>query len=272
MDIKAILSDLDGTLIDFEGHYKADAPTLIHDLQGQGIQFSLATGKAYFGEVARIIRELNLSPLHIVSGGGMIINWKTGETPWYREISRQSTLYVENYLRNQHLIFSLETKDHAYMMNSFGNSAYTNDIEIQTYTKDTVPSGVLKILVHGNANKLSESQIQSHIKTILDNCKDVESVQFSVQGNFGLDVTSEASTKHTAVLEYVKIMDMMPAQTVAIGDGHNDYPLFTACGYRIAMGNAPRELKEIANLVVDTVENGGMIQALTHIQSLCKKS
>lgn len=272
MTIKAILSDLDGTLIDFEGNYKAEAPSHIHKLQKRGVQFSLATGKAYFGEVARIIRELDLSPLHIVSGGGMIINWKTGDTPWYREISRSSTLYVENYLRSQQLIFSLETKDHAYMMNSFGNSAYTNDIEIQTYTKDAVPSGVLKILVHGNANKLSETQIQKHIKNIRDNCKDIESVQFSVQGNFGLDVTSEASTKHTAVLEYVKLLNMLPSETVAIGDGYNDYPLFTACGYRIAMGNAPRELKEIADMVVDTVENGGMVEALAHVQSLCEKS
>lgn len=272
MKIRVILSDLDGTLIDFEGNYKAETPTLIHALQKEGIQFSLATGKAYFGEVARIIRELDLSPLHIVSGGGMIINWTTGETPWYREISRASTLYVENYLRNQHLVFSLETKDHAYMMDSTGNSAYTNDITIQSYTKDTVPSGVLKILVHGNANKLTEAQIQSYIKDIRSNCKDIESVQFSVQGNFGLDVTSESSTKHTAVLEYVKLLGIAPSETVAIGDGYNDYPLFTACGYKIAMGNAPRELKEIADHIVDTVENGGMIQALSHIQTLCKKS
>lgn len=271
MAIKAILSDLDGTLIDFKGNYKEETPSLIHDLQNQGIQFSLATGKAYFGEVARIIRELDLSPLHIVSGGGMIINWKTGETPWYREISRTSTLYVENYLRSQQLIFSLETKEHAYMMDKKGNSAYTNDIEIQSYTSDTVPSGVLKILIHGKANKLSEIQVQRYIKKIRGNCKDVESVQFSSQGNFGLDVTSEASTKHTAVLEYVKIIGMMTSETVAIGDGYNDYPLFTACGYRIAMGNAPRELKEIADHVVNTVENGGMVEALAHVQSLCKK-
>lgn len=271
MAIHAVLSDLDGTLIDFKGNYKAETQSLIHGLQKQGIPFSLATGKAYFGEVARIIRELDLSPFHIVSGGGMIINWKTGETPWYREISRASTLYVEHYLRSQHLVFSLETKENAYMMDQKGNSAYTDDIVIQPYTSDTVPSGVLKILVHGDANKLTEMQIQKHIKNIRDNCKDVESVQFSVQGNFGLDVTSEASTKHTAVLEYVKLLGISPSETVAIGDGYNDYPLFTACGYRIAMGNAPKELKEIADLIVDTVERGGMIQALAHIQSLCEK-
>jgi hypothetical protein len=55
---------------------------------------------------------------------------------------------------------------------------------------------------------------------------------------------------------------------VAIGDGHNDYPLFTACGYKIAMGNAPSELKDIADLVVPPTHEGGMKQALEHIISL----
>lgn len=271
MTIRAIISDLDGTLIDFEGRYKTETPKLIHTLQKEGVQFSLATGNTYFGVVTRVIRELNLSPLHIVCGGGMIINWKTGEMPWYREISRVSTIYVEQYLRSQHLVFSLETKDGVYMIDNKANSAYTNDIEIKHYTKNTIPRDVLKIMIHGNANKLSEEQVRLHLNNVQNTCTDIRLFPFSVNGHFGLDVTSDASTKHTAVLEYAKLLDMSPSETVAIGDGYNDYPLFTACGYRIAMGNAPRELKEIADHVVDTVEQGGMLQALAHIQSLCKK-
>lgn len=268
MNIKAILTDLDGTLIDFSGQYNKEVPHLIKELQKKDIQFSLATGKAYFGEVARIISELNLSPLHIVHGGGMIINAKTGETPWHRPISESSIRTIENYFENNHLIFSLETKEHAYMLDKSGNSAYTSDIDIQLYERKSVPKEVLKILIHGNANKLKESQIDSYISYIKNTCKDVEVMKFSVQGNFGLDVTSENSTKHTAVLEYSKILHISPSEMIAIGDGHNDYPLFTACGYRIAMGNAPQELKEIADKVVATTVEGGMKQALEHIISI----
>lgn len=268
MKIKAILSDVDGTLLNYEGVYERAVPELVKNIQEKGIQFSVATGKAYFGEIERIIAELNLSPFNIVSGGAMIIDWKTGETPWYRPISGASTNYVVNYFYRLNKIFSIETKEHAYMTNSHGNSAYTKDVTIEKFTLDSIPSGVLKILIHGSANMLSETEIDTYIKNIRHNCKDVEAIKFSVKNNYGLDVTSQASTKHTAVLEYGKILGISPSEMIAIGDGHNDYPLFTACGYKIAMGNAPDELKEIADKVVNTSENNGMSEALNHILSI----
>lgn len=268
MNIKAILSDVDGTLLSYGGVYEKAVPELIKNIKNKGIHFSVATGKAYFGEIERVIRELDLSPLNIVSGGGMIIDWKTGETPWYRPISDSSTKFVINYFYKTNKIFSIETKGHAYMINSQGNSAYTNDITIEKFTLDSIPSGVLKILIHGSANMLPEAEIDKYIKNIRDNCKDVEAIKFSVKNNYGLDVTSQASTKHTAVLEYGKILGISPSEIIAIGDGHNDYPLFTACGYSIAMDNAPKELKEIANKVVHDTEHNGMKEALEHILSL----
>lgn len=268
MKIKAILSDVDGTLLNYDGAYEKTVPGLIKDIQDKGIQFSVATGKAYFGEIERIIGELNLSSLNIVSGGGMIIDWKTGKTPWYRPISEASTKYVVNYFHRLNKIFSIETKEHAYMTNSHGNSAYTKDVTIEKFSLDSIPPGVLKILIHGSANLLPEDEIDTYIKNIRHNCKDVEAIKFSIKNNYGLDVTSQASTKHTAVLEYGKILGIPPSEIVAIGDGHNDYPLFTACGYKIAMGNAPDELKEIADKVVNAAENNGMSEALNHILSI----
>lgn len=268
MKIKAVLSDVDGTLLNYDGKYEKETPGLIKKIQQRNMQFSVATGKAYFGEIERIIFELGLSPLNIVSGGGMIINWKTGETPWYRPISEVSTKYVVNYLYKTHRIFSVETKEHAYMIDTKSNSAYTKDIVIEEFTMESIPTRALKILIHGCANKLPEGEVDEHIKHIKDNCKDVEVVKFSFKDTFGLDVTSQASTKHTAVLEYGKILGISPSEMVAIGDGHNDYPLFTACGYKIAMGNAPKELKEIADKVVNDAEHNGMKEALEHVLSL----
>jgi len=269
MKIKAILSDVDGTLLDYDmGVYDKNIPELAKQVMDKGIQFSLATGKAYFGEIARIICELNLSPLHIVNGGGMIINWKTGATPWYRPISEESKKKVVDFIYSTGHVFSVETKDNAYMVDKTRNSAYTKDIKIEKFSPDSIPTGVLKILIQGSANMLNENEIDSYVKYLKDTCKDIEVHKFSVKKYYGLDVTSEASTKHTAVLEYGKILGIHPSEMVAIGDGYNDYPLFTACGYKIAMGNAPQELREIADKVVPDTEHNGMTIALRHILSL----
>lgn len=270
MNIKAILSDLDGTLINYHGAYDKRVPALLQKLQRQNIQFGLATGKAYFGQVAHIIQELELSPLNIVSGGGMIIDWKTGKTPWYQPISPDSTKIIVQYLASTNLAFSLETKTDAYQLRLVTPPPYKEWTKVKEFTMETIPEGVLKILVHAYSNRSLQSEIETHIKQLKNYSKDVAVIKFAFGEYFGIDITSETSTKHTATLEYGKILGISPQEIIAIGDGHNDYPLFTACGYKIAMGNAPTELKAIADAIVNTSELGGMVEALEHILTLNK--
>jgi len=146
-------------------------------------------------------------------------------------------------------------------------SAYPQEI-IKYFSVKTIPSEVLKILVLASVNHMTETDIDSHIKNISQLCMDVELMKFAYRAHFGLDITSKNATKHTAVLEYARILGISPSEIVAIGDGHNDHPLFTACGYRIAMDNAPDALKAIANKIVPRSEDDGMRVALEHVLTL----
>ena len=83
-----------------------------------------------------------------------------------------------------------------------------------------------------------------------------------------MDITSLQSTKLSALIEYSKIFNIPPKEIITIGNGDNDYPLFLASGYKIAMSNSPKELKEIADLVVPNELNQGMKEALTAILHL----
>lgn len=268
MTIKAILSDLDGTLVDRNGNYDVRFPALLQKLCEKKICFSLATGRASYGLVDKLVRELNLSGYHICFGGGMILNILTEEVPWVRPVSEESVKKIVSYYNSNSFLYSLETKDAAYMFRRFETFMYPTGVTVNNFTESTIPPGVLKILLQSSINKLSEEVAQKHIKHILEKCKDVEVVRLGHGGYFGWDVTAENSTKHTAVLEYGKILKIDPKEMVAIGDGYNDYPLFTACGYKIAMGNAPKELKDIADLVVAPIESGGMIEAVEYVLSM----
>jgi len=203
-----------------------------------------------------------------VNGGGMIINYQTGETPWYRPISEFSIQKVATYFKKKNLRFSMESKECVYMLEIIKTSSYTEDVAVHEFSLDTPPSGIVKILLHATMNKISATDIELYRKEILQDCKDIEIVKFINNGYYGCDVTAENSTKHTAVLEYARMLNLQHNELVAIGDGYNDYPLFTACGYKIAMANAPKELKDIADLVVSSVSDGGAVEALQHILTL----
>jgi len=93
------------------------------------------------------------------------------------------------------------------------------------------------------ANALSEREVNKHTHTIGQLCKDITFITFMYGGKGGFDVTSEKSTKHTAVLEYMRILNLKKEEVVVIGNDFNDYPMFTAAGYSIAMPDSPKELK-----------------------------
>jgi hydroxymethylpyrimidine pyrophosphatase-like HAD family hydrolase len=49
---------------------------------------------------------------------------------------------------------------------------------------------------------------------------------------------------------------------IGVGDGHNDLPLFEACGFRVAMGNADEELKKLADYIAPSVEDDGIVDVI----------
>ncbi|PIR59406.1 MAG: hypothetical protein COU69_00200 [Candidatus Pacebacteria bacterium CG10_big_fil_rev_8_21_14_0_10_56_10] len=78
---------------------------------------------------------------------------------------------------------------------------------------------------------------------------------------------AEKGTKHLAALRLAQLLGLEPDQIVGIGDNHNDYPLLTACGYKVAMGNAPDELKEISDWVAPPYWEDGVAEAIGRLMN-----
>ncbi len=52
---------------------------------------------------------------------------------------------------------------------------------------------------------------------------------------------------------------------IAIGDDYNDVPLMMAAGFKVAMGDAPAQVKELADYVTETLKNDGVAQAINKL-------
>ncbi|MDO8741805.1 MAG: HAD hydrolase family protein, partial [Candidatus Roizmanbacteria bacterium] len=229
------------------------------------VRFSLATGRAYYSSIKRIEKELGIQGVHILHGGAMIFDSISNKILFLQAISDQSTKKMIQYFLTQKLAFSLEAKDHVYLSVIIKGDKHYADILNQPLSEYKNNEPILKMVLWAKANRLTEEEINLHIDNLQKNYSDISAIKFNFFNFFGADITSEKATKHTAVLEYLKILNLSPDEVVAIGDGLNDYPLFTACGFGIAMAAAPKELKEIAGLVVPKVTDGGMVEALEYI-------
>jgi Cof subfamily protein (haloacid dehalogenase superfamily) len=71
--------------------------------------------------------------------------------------------------------------------------------------------------------------------------------------------------KGNALIKTANHLGIKTENTIAIGDSLNDLYMINAAGFGVAMGNAQEEIKEIADMIVDTVDNAGVSDALKRI-------
>ncbi|MBI4065286.1 HAD-IIB family hydrolase [Candidatus Gottesmanbacteria bacterium] len=78
------------------------------------------------------------------------------------------------------------------------------------------------------------------------------------KGFFWIGVTNATATKLHGIVTIAKMLSLKTEDTIGVGDGYNDYPLLSACGLKVAMGNAVPELKAIADFIAPTDEEDGV--------------
>lgn len=83
---------------------------------------------------------------------------------------------------------------------------------------------------------------------------------------YSIDVTNYGTDKGTGVQKLRQILKIEEQPSFAFGDGNNDFALLKACLYKIAMGNAVKPLKEIADYITASNTEGGIEQALSHFK------
>ncbi|RQV59913.1 HAD family phosphatase [Burkholderia cenocepacia] len=80
-----------------------------------------------------------------------------------------------------------------------------------------------------------------------------------------LEINALGVSKGTALRALQAQLGVSPEETVAIGDSYNDVPMFESAGYAIAMGNGVDAVKNIANWVTTTNDEGGVADAIQHL-------
>lgn len=261
--IKAIVSDFDGTLVDHRHTIDPKVISAIKDYLNKGNIFSIATGRAYAGTIEKTCNELNTSDLTIVRGGSEIISRKTREVVWGKYINPQILKNLLEYLQKNQVIYAAEYGEHVYTLDGLPNAGFGEGTEYK-HIADLPQEGVPKIILlpsNGNTKILHLLESLTNIFPIL------HVVRFTYKNEIGIDINTGGAGKHMALLEYAKLMNINPAEILGVGDSYNDYPLLTACGVKVAMGNSPQELKDIADYVVNTQQENGILDVINLVSN-----
>ena len=81
-----------------------------------------------------------------------------------------------------------------------------------------------------------------------------------------LEILSPESTKGSAAQVLLAHYGLEPEQAAAFGDSDVDADMLQYCGFGVAMGNAPRSVKEAADYVTASNDEEGVFIALNSLR------
>ena len=121
--------------------------------------------------------------------------------------------------------------------------------------KAAVKEPVVKVLMNKEAERLVE--VEKKLQQQLE-------YQLSVMRSkpFFLEFTEAGVTKGTSLNKLIQKLGIKREEVIAMGDSYNDQAMIEFAGLGVAMGNAPDDIKEIANYVTDTNMNDGVAKVV----------
>ena len=253
-DIKLIVIDIDGTLVDANGKIGEKTIALSQELKKRGIYCTLSSARS-FHYSQHIADELDITIPFVVLDGALIIdknkNITYGGTIKDQLVQKIITLAEHNYGK-------VTMCDHESQFVTPRNEL------IKQYTRLSAPikevsnysevKNILEILVYCE-DKASLRIIRDKLKFPKTLGLSLNVTKSPTNDYYLLTIKKKGSDKLKSVKRLVKHLNLRRNNVAVIGDWHNDMPLFDYGAYNIAVQNAIPELKRKADYVTNSTNN-----------------
>lgn len=237
---KLLLLDLDGTTVASrrDALPSARVTEAIKSAQ-KFVDVSVATGRShYFAK--DIINELGLTGPGVFSGGAEIVQMETGQ------------------IINRQLMSVPKMREILKILLPFGHTIFS---DIDRY-KDHINS--VEAINSSVAKIVAIDMTFTDAKNVIDELSGLTGISAHMSTSWNHDdlicveVTHEKADKKHGVNRLISMLGCKKDQIIAIGDGYNDVPLLEAAGLKIVMGNAPEQIKPLADFVAPQLSEDGL--------------
>lgn len=268
-DIKLIIIDIDGTLLNPDGVVTPRTKAAVQAAQEAGIVVSLATARRY-GNSAGIASELGLMNPLILYDGSFIVLHPQGTLlhacPLRPAIARQAVeLLVSQHI--QPVIHPLQG-----LIEEIWIGPEADDGRWLAPYLTAYPQQVHRIPLAALCNERTAPLRVvgfAPLEELLPLVPALSALDCSwnmiERGSFGcgeLAIMESGCSKASGMLALAEQLRIPLQQVMAIGDNNNDIEMLRAAGLGVAMGQAPAAVKAAANVVTTTNAEDGAALAI----------
>lgn len=275
MKRKIIFLDVDGTLVDYEGRLPDSAASAVRQARANGHRVYICTGRSR-AEVYPFLWEIGLDGM--IGGNGSYVE-DHGTVVMHQMLTEAQCRAVVDWLQARGLPFYLESNSGLYASADFATGAAAaireysrrknGDMGVMTVQQafpDMIYDGEL---YREDVNKIS-FVLQEHedYPDAAAAFPDLKAGTWGGTGETALfgDLGVKQITKAHAIDKLLAYLQADRADTIAFGDAKVDIPMLKYCAYGVAMGNGGEEIRAMADLITDDVDQDGLWNAFCRLE------
>lgn len=241
--IKLWISDIDGTIMNYDGSYTPEMKKLIEKINKSDCKFVLATGRMFMG-ADFVAKKFNIEAPVVCYQGAMVRT--KDKVLWCSPLNNDIAWEVIEYLREKNVHTHVYNDDKLYVednnkkiMKEYCANRGTVYEVLKSFNElklNTVPK-LLGVIQDENLMKEIKSYLSEKYKGILT------IVQSS---KIYLEITDKNASKGAALDFLKEYWNLSDDEVIASGDQDNDIDLLRHAGFKVCVGNNSQKLNEIA--------------------------
>jgi 5-amino-6-(5-phospho-D-ribitylamino)uracil phosphatase len=246
--------DIDGTLVDYREHASSAVIDAVAAVRDAGTHVVLSTGRSVHG-IGRILHLMGLTRGHCVASNGAVI-FTYPPTQVVSAVTFDARPAVNAVLEAvPDALVAVEVIGRGYRANGhFPEGEITGELWIEPLER-LVKEPVTRVIIR-------DPQSSAEDFIALAARLGLHGTSYFVGFTAWLDLAPAGVSKASALALVADRLGLSSADVLAIGDGRNDVEMLAWAGRGVAMGQAPPEVKAVADAVTGTLEQDGVVAEL----------
>lgn len=273
MDIKAIVLDIDGTLLTSNQVISEKTKKALIAAQANGIKVILASGRPTTGmlELAEQLDLPEYAGLLVSYNGSRVTDCLTKEVLFNQALDIETGQAILAHLKKFDVIPMIDKDEYLYVNDVYNNLLHLpegdfNIIEYEARGGNFNLCEIDDLAAFANfpINKIliaaQPDYLQKQVAAIFAPFSETVTAAFSAP--FYFEFTAKGIDKAKALKAVFPALGISANNVIAFGDGQNDRSIIEYAGIGVAMGNAAEELKMLADDVTFSCDEDGIAASL----------
>ena len=249
MNLKMVITDLDGTLLNPDREVSQDDLAALHQLGHREICRVIATGRSVYSFSKVIPDEFPIDFLIFSSGAG-VMDWQTKEIINSNRLTAEETLTIIEHLKNNQFDFMVHRiipGNHKFFYHQSGidNKDFLHRIEVYKQHAEQIehrdlddPSSQFVVIFPPDTKKFE------HLVEDLSSFKIIRTTSPFDHKSTWIEIFPENVSKGRTAEWLADRLGIPRNSVLSIGNDYNDIDLLDWSGQSYVVANAPDELKQ----------------------------